>query len=99
MLYEILRKAEGLVAGELQYRAACTIQFASGDRLIGTEPSIYFPGGSAEGTPPLSPFFDGFVFISKFAPDQERDLSSSLLQRQYLWPGDIVGALKRSSRV
>jgi hypothetical protein len=44
---------------------------------LGAEPGIYFPGRSTEGILPLAPFFDGFVFISEFALNQKRDLTSS----------------------
>jgi hypothetical protein len=99
MFSEIFEEPKRLNAGDLRHCIAHSIQFASGYRLIRTEPGIYFPGRSAEGIPSLPPFFDGFGFISELAPDQERDLPGCVLQRQYFWPSDVIGALKRTARV
>ena len=79
MFSEVLEKTKGLTAGDSRHCVAHSCQLAGGDCLIGTEPGIYLPGGSAESIPPLPPLFDGFLFIPVFATGQERDLFSSLL--------------------
>jgi len=80
MFAKILEETKRLIAGDLRHCVAHSIQFAGGDRLVRPEPSFDFPTRSAAGAPPLPPFFDGFVFISELAPNQERELSSSLRQ-------------------